>query len=271
VTILGTQLGTDLADQAELASLELYLAQNLWSWKRSDACAVADGKVTAFYDKVLLASEGALYTNARSVHAGHAWAQSNGPDQVLAPVSSPIFNSKEAIEYDGLTQLYVSTLPASAWSFTADNLDMFLVSSPGSTSSGVLVETFARPGVTNGSSIYRTGSSVQTAVCRATGGIAAPASAIPGALLDVADVIELRVDSGNTPNIQLTYKGTTTTAALAGAYGTATQSMVVGNASTGVIPERGREADLLIANRQDATLRTKIKRYILLRYGIEVA
>ena len=64
-TRLGTELGTGSDESTELQRLELYLAQNLFSWMRADYRTEAASKVTAFQDKVLLPSQGGLAGNAR--------------------------------------------------------------------------------------------------------------------------------------------------------------------------------------------------------------
>lgn len=260
-----------LPASVELAALENYLARNLFSWIRADYRAESGGKVTAFWDKVVLESEGAVAPNARSVDPAHAFSQVSGPNQVNAPTLSAAFGNREVVSFTGGGIRYQSTLAAVNWSFwhSGTGSTHWIVWAPtenASTYSLLSTHTSA----STGGNHYWTPTTTQRS-CYSSSTQIAPAAVSRTFALNTATWLRSSYQEGLSPEFSLSERatviasGASSAAPTAGAPGNA---MVIGNLNNGSQPAKALYADVLFASKVDVTLDAAVARYFLLRYGL---
>lgn len=264
-------------NKSESSSLEAALSQSLFAWLRPDS-NVTVGTVTQLVDKVLLPASGGLAGNARSFDANHAFTQATAGKQLAAIANSALMAGQPAANFNG-GPFYASTLAAAPWKFSYDGsgFDIYLVFNPNSLSaavagwstfvSGAVAGSWCFPFLTNGKPQITSKNSAGTTIYDSSGtgqGLAVPAGAL--------SYMSVSGASADTPDVAIRQRGEVVYQSADGiVFPTlaGTQTMLLGclNAA-GANPLNALVGDFLVANRSDAALRTKIERYIELRYGL---
>lgn len=256
----GTILGTD-PDGDELAGIEAYLAQILFSWIRADYRAESGGKVTAFFDKVNAG------VGARAIDTNHALSQGNSAFQPAASAPKAAWNNREVSVFDTARDRWMqSTLANTAWAFLSDGTgaQVWLVCAwaDATTSAVALTTRTANAGLT----LYR-GIGTNSATIFQTNG---PSVAINNVLNNNTPCyLSYKYKDGNSPEYVFSVKsigiaGGQLTGSAASA-GTPENSLILGfNTVANGFP--GDFAEVIIANQVSATLETNVLRYLALRY-----
>jgi RHS repeat-associated protein len=266
----GSAQNTSLAEQQELEELEALLAKSLFSWMRADS-VVATERTVSFGDRVALPSEGALYPNARSIQSSHELSQSSPGLRAPAPLPSSDFNGREVVNIDG-TSRYESSLPPSAWQFLPDGSAsaVWVVAKKVGAGAGLLSAGVVSTG-TQGFQLWLDQWS--------RGRYAQFPGNYPGLFAppvinehDRATYVELLQDQAATPAVSLQL-GLGELSVLPGAFPTSAinSGLVFGGGAGGgaVSPSNYVQvADIMIANRRDASLQAVVKRYMALRYQL---
>jgi hypothetical protein len=271
-THLGTHLGRDMTPANELATLEAYLARNLFAWFEPDDVTESGGKTTSFLDKVALVSEGAVAPNARSVDSAHALTQSD-PLLQVNPVTQSALISNRFVATFTAAQRYSSTIAAANWQFANDGsgYECWFVLVP-----KTAAETRFFFGTTASTSpghfAWQANTVVQCAITNSGAYCVSPTTA--GTLtIDVPTYLNFRHSTASTPDYSFNTKGTapvtgTYAFGLVGNPPLSTFTLGDGRDTGSAIPSPSHMlfAGMLIANRLSATLRANVERYIALKW-----
>lgn len=261
----------------ELQRLETYLARNLFSWARPDARVEAGGFVSGLIDRVALVSEGATGPNARSVDPAHTFVQASAPNQCSSPTSPAAWNGKPVLTFAaGAGNRYTSNISGASWNFGHNGTGMEAVVVCSMTSLSTLSALLATTdsGILHGFQMYVTATSGVTnaGVYRVSSTVVNTTPAGGAIAVSTPTYVSLAHATASNPDWAKRVKGA---APVTGAYvgpagaGDAQAPLTIGALNTaGLFPANMQLADVLIMNRDDATLRTAYQRYIFLRYGI---
>lgn len=259
-TLLGTDLGTFDDDATELAALELYLAQNLFSWMRP---AVGQS-VASFADRV------APGVGARAIDANHAFVQATPANQVAAIAKNALMANREVALFAG-SQNYASTLAPASWK-THDGTGWAQWFAYYPTSSALGVYT-GNNGGTGAPFMfwYQNGGTTAFDIENDTGSIASDPG--HGALVtNTPTYRELTYIEGAAPEYSLYNKSVLIASGNSASAPTSTvasATMQIGQRGDGSFKLNGAVADVLFAKVNATsiiTLRAAVQRYLRLRY-----
>lgn len=253
----------------ELAALELYLAQNLFSWMRADYRSEASGNVTAFFDKVMTVAQGATAPNARSVDPNHAFAQTTAANQVAAITPSVILGGREAAAFTSI-QYYQSTIGITDWPFLHDGTGMQVVPVWASTDTAASTLWWTIQGTQTGAHQYTSGGGLVTQIFN---GATATINAVAGSTPTNTGVYNsVQFATSQNPDAIVTMGSSTpvfsgdVTAGVSS--GSASNTLGIGARANGSVNSTALISDLMFAKYTSAALLTAQRRYVYLRYGL---
>lgn len=255
----------------ELATLEDYLAKNLYSWMRADYRTEVGGKVASFIDKVTLV--GNVASNARTIDSSHALTQANPARQVAAVGLSASMNNRETASFVRATGNYYDSTIAD-WRFLHDGTggEVWITVLPSAdTNLQALYGTRAPAGVGITSARNSGGSQGQVMYVLKTGGVFNVASIVPGAAPNnVAKYVDQKLKLSDTPNY---VQRASTTVIDSGSITNSPMDSGINAAPLRLGSDGGNHADmlwsdLLVTNNPSPTLLTNVQRYMFLRYAL---
>lgn len=279
-TSLGTPLGTEGGDAGELAALEFYLARVLFSWIRADYRTLVDYgggdvRVSAFPDKVELpTAENGIAPNARSVDANHAFSQATQANQAPAPAPNAALLGQLASQF--ASDWYDSTLPAANWKFLHDGsgFESWHIHVTGAANSTTFATFSLNPVNVGIHASYAASLSPPTVSTGMTIGEGDGSnSQLLGQRLfttGTAHCFNQIFATSRTPDMAVFDGAVSVVSGDAASPSSANPlaTLRLGASTSGTFPADYAFADLMIANKVDASLRAYAARYRLLRYGL---
>jgi len=230
------------------------------NWFRASNFTTAGANVASFYDKA---------------QPGHVLAQATPANQVVAPLSDPLFTNKLSANFTG-AQMYDSNATASAWKFLHDGtgMEVFHVLAGTSATLGVVIATLApsSPGMQH----YLVGDGAYTFQVNGSIAIADLRAANTAAPVGVATYIDSYLRSSQFPPAAVAFDHHAVSAShmtLAGApvTGDPAGPLRLGNqaGASPAFPANMKWCETLIFNRVLTEYeRQTVREYIQAQYGI---